>query len=260
MKKNYTIINRIWLAYALGVVAFIVLLVAFFVTNRPLWGWICLACSLLFTMSSLITPAIYRIDEEGITIYYPPFAREHYLWKNVDSICMDYDLAIPYIFDYIFVVGEQDDSPTFFKEGKIPRSARAVKIIEECSGKKIEGVISDSIKGIRARYLAKLEYHTKPSIDEAQAGEREARRIVREAMKGASSTLTVEYSYTAFDGERISRPNIDYTYCVTISEGERPLYSAKLLVVKLSKNVLSPEPIDKEALIDGIKRALGERQ
>ncbi len=262
MKNTYTILNRIWLAYVFGVVAFIILLITFFITDRPMWGWISLACSLLFILSALITPAVYRVDKDGISIYYPPFAREHYLWKKVDSVCMDYDLAIPYVFDYIFILGEQDDAPAFFKEGKIPYSKRATRIIEECSRKKILGAIPDSVKGMGQRYRAKLEYHSAPVIDEAQAGEREARRIVREAVKNSPIPLEVEYSYITFDGQRRARPNIDYTYsvCICDSESGKIIYSASLLSVKLKKNVLRREPIDKETLTEGIKKALADNQ
>lgn len=262
MKNTYTIINRIWLAYVSGVVAFIVLLTSFFITDKPLWGWISIICSSLFLVCAFITPAIYRIDKDEISIYYPPFAREHYLWDKVDSICMDYDLAIPYIFDYIFIKGEQDDAPAFFKEGKIPYSKRAVKIIENCSGRKILGTIPDSVKGWGQRYNIKLEHQADPIIDEAQVGEREARRIVREATNNSHTPLAIEYGYTAYDGERSARPKIDYTYSVSIRDKEsgRVIYSAPLLTVKLKNNILRTQPIDKAAIAEGIKKALIDNQ
>ncbi|MBQ9084946.1 MAG: hypothetical protein IJY24_04740 [Clostridia bacterium] len=259
MNKTYTILNRTWLAFVFGAVAFIGFLIYFFLTAKWLWGWISVGCSLLFLICALITPAIYRISSEGISIFYPPLTSERFLWKKVDSVHMEYDLTIPYLFDFLIIDGEREDSPAFFKEGKIPYSARAVRIIQECFGKPVEGIIPDSVKGFSARQRAKLEYHSAPHIGEAQAAERQARRAVREALEGFDREgLKIDYFFGTRDGERATRPTIDYSYSLRIIDkaSGRILFSKSLVTLKLRKNVLRAEPIDEKSIIDGIRNAL----
>ncbi len=261
MNKTYTIINRTWIAFVFGVLAFTGFLFYFFFTSKWLWGWISLGCAILFLICALITPAIYRIDKDSIRIYYPPLTKEYFLWKKVNSVHVEYDLTIPFIFDFFIINGEREDSAIFFKEGKIPYSNRARRIIEECFGKSIDGIIPEDVKGFSARQRAKLEYHSQPQIGEAQAAERQARRAVREALVDIDrDSLRIDYYYGTRDGERQTRPAIDYTYCVRIVDktNGQILYNGNLATLKLKKNVLRADSIDTFGIIEAIKKAINK--
>ncbi len=158
MKKNF-FINRVWVIALLVLLILIELAVVFF-EEDVIFGIVMILLDLVCLFGLLLIPPFFVIDQRGIRIHYF-FATEEYLWKNVRTVEVNYDSHgskyIPYLLDTFCVRGTSEGKKCFFMNGEIARSRRAKKLIEKYRGKKIEGFVSDDIKGFFEKRKAKKE-------------------------------------------------------------------------------------------------------
>ncbi|MBQ8235926.1 MAG: hypothetical protein IJZ37_04485 [Clostridia bacterium] len=157
--KKHFFINRMWVLALLVLLILIEMTVVFF-KEDVIFGITMLLLDLVCLFGLLLLPPFYVLDQKGVRIHYL-FATEEYLWKNAHTVEVNYDSghgkSIPYLFDTFSIYGTSEGKKYFFMNGEIARSRRARRLIEKYSGKKIEGFISDDIKGFFEKRKAKKE-------------------------------------------------------------------------------------------------------
>ncbi len=227
MKTRAIVLSRTAVAFLLGSLAFLGFAVYFFLTPNPvtshkLWGWISVACSLFFLVSTLAVPLFYVVDKKGIRIRYITGDMENYEWKNVERVIAEYDTVIPFIFDTFLIEGDDFTPYMFYKEGRMERSRALAKAIKYFSEKSVVGFIPTGLTMAEARRF-KMSYGKLAKTEKAQAAERAARKATREALASLGEKaegIKVQYQFINADYIGDKRPNIDYAYSISVFRGE----------------------------------------
>ena len=109
-----------------------------------------LACAMLPAFL-LFFPNFYLMDSRSIRIYYCLFYKEEIPWSTVSSVELEYAAGggnyIPYFLDRFVIHGKPLKKPRFFMKSAICRTHRGRRLIEAYTGRRIEGYLSEDIKG-----------------------------------------------------------------------------------------------------------------
>ncbi len=254
MKNKSIIFSRTAIAFLLGSLVFAGFAVYFFtmpslMQSQKSWGWVSVACSAFFLISTFMVPLFYVVDKKGIRIRYITGDKENYEWKNVENVVAEYDTLIPFIFDTYRIDGDDYTVYMFYKEGRMERSPALARAIKKHSGKEVVGIIPAGLSAGAAKRF-KLSYGKAPNAEEAQAAERAVRKSVRDAVAALGDKAkgaTLSYSYVTVDGGCEKRPAVDYSYLLSVKKGEEIIATVRLLSVKRkgkALKVISAESTD----------------
>ena len=259
MKNKSIILSRTAIIFLLGGLVFAGFAVYFFatpslMTTQKAWGWVSVACSLFFLLSTLAVPLFYVVDKKGIRIRYITGDKENYEWKNVENVVAEYDLLVPYIFDTYRIDGDDYTVYMFYKEGRMERSAALAKAIKLYSGREVVGILPEGLSaGAKKRF--KISFGKAPNTEEAQAAERAARKTVRDAASkiDGAKAVGISYSYVTADGKTEKRPVIDYAYTLTLKNGEKNSEITLVSIKRKGKTLKVSSVTPTEAIAEEIK-------
>ena len=124
-------------------------------------GVICMTvlCVLIVGLVTLI-PCFYVITSKGVRIFYLwGFSNEYIPWDTVTRVAVEYTTshASLYFFDEFKIYGKPTGNPRFYKKAEMVRTRRARKLIEQYTGRKIEGYMLDDFRQWRKDRRRKAE-------------------------------------------------------------------------------------------------------
>ncbi len=197
------------------------------ILGTVIFGILALGCIAV----TVLTPAFYLFDAQGVSLYYLFLPRERYLWKDIRAITVE-DKTIssrPDLLDFIYCsVFELDGMPVgkqrFYMKGHIRKSFRTKRLLEKYWDGTITGYLLEDVKKWISNRKAKKQQHIQEHLtDEIVPMEREIRAAVREWLvpltaqaRARGLEVKTKYLYITEDWEESrSRPKTGYTYTLS---------------------------------------------
>ncbi len=228
-KKHTTAFNKLFLLFCLLGIVFVGGAAALLMTELSL-GIIAMVIAATFLVVPVVLmPLCYRFDNESVSFVYIFLPTERYLWQNVKAVTVHMESGHfgGIVFDSYFQLdGKVEGKALFYKEGRIRKSSRTQKLLEQYWQGKIVGFYTSEIKTMAQRKADAEQRASKEHItDEIVPLEREkraeARRLlnplVAEAEKQNLSLSFSFYFITPDLTEHTVRPPKDYHYTVVVS-------------------------------------------
>ena len=228
-KKHTTAFNKLFLLFCLLGIVFVGGAVALVMTELSLGILAAVIAATFLIVPMVLMPLCYRFDQEGVSLIYLFLPTERYLWQNLSAVTVHMESGHfgGMIFDSYFQLhGKVEGKALFYKEGRIRKSRRTHKLLEQYWQGKITGFYTSELKTLAQRKADAEQRASKEHItDEIVPLEREkraeARRLlnplVAEAEKLNLSLNFAFYFITPDLTEHTVRPPKDYHYTVVVS-------------------------------------------
>lgn len=193
----------------------------------------CFLAVLFIAVPVIVMPWCYRFDPEGVSVKYLFLPQERYLWENiyfisvVDAIS---DGGRRCLFFYDFKIeGDVEGKKRWYMDGRICKTRRTKRLIENYWDGTIEGYWDDAIQAVKNWWHNRIKkeqgQHKQHQTDEIVMMERESRAAVRKWIEPFVAEarqydleVQTQYLYITKDCEESrSRPQSPYTYTAVIS-------------------------------------------
>lgn len=235
------------------------------------------AITLLFVFGIVIIPKLYIADEEGISIYYLPFVKESYKWKEIKRITVVMDISyrrsswLDLLWKTYKIESIKERSYKGSKYHSIFHSSEIFKtpLSKRMLKKYWDAEIEDTFLWFKKKPSKKKSKAVKYDFTEVRQKEKSARESLRRIVdqyesKAALYGKTIDASFTYFtdDDDYNSRPKEDYSYVAEIfvekeNDEERSFYiKQEILFVSYGKKQI--KIIENKGAFDEISKLINE--